>query len=314
MDTSQILSQMLILFAVISLGFIATKAGLFNAESRLHLSNLALCVANPCTALYSVLGTEQLLSKQEVLQLSGITLAFYVLIILLARLVPKLLRTTREEAGVYQFMTIFSNVGFMGYPVVRAVYGSGAMFHATIFNVFFQLLSFTYGIRLISTHKEDARFSWRILARPMVIASIVSYVLYFADVQPVLQGHAAGRVLIQVLGFVDGITSPLCMVVIGISLALVPVKKVFTNWRLYALVVFKQILLPVVMYFVLRPFVSKELILGICVIMTAMPIAAMTSLFCAKYDGPCDTAAAGVFLSTLLSVPAIPLVMLMLFH
>ena len=305
---------MIVLFAGSALGFAATKAGLFNAESRLHLSNLALCVANPCTALYSVLGTQQLLSPREVLLLSAIALVFYLVMILAARLTPRLLRTAPEERGVYQFMTIFSNVGFMGYPVVRAVYGDGAMFHATIFNVFFQLLAYTYGIHLISTRREDARLSWRVLARPMVIASFIAYALYFTDAAQVLAAHWAGQILVRTLGFVDGITSPLCMVIIGISLGLVPLKRVFTNGRLYALVAFKQLVLPVAMYLILRPFVANELILGICVIMTAMPIAALTNLFCAKYGGPCDTAASGVFLSTLFSVPAIPLLMLVLFH
>ena len=65
--------------------------------------------------------------------------------------------------------------------------------------------------------------------------------------------------------------------------------------------------------FLLRPFVTNELMLGICIIMAAMPIGTMTSLFCTRYDGPVDTASAGIFLSTLLSIPAVPLIMALLF-
>ena len=119
--------------------------------------------------------------------------------------------------------------------------------------------------------------------------------------------------VVQILHFLRQLNGPLSMLVIGISLAQIPVRRVFNNPRLYALIVLRQVALPIAAYLVLRPFVSDPLFLGICVIMAAMPIGAMVSMLCAQYDVPGDTAAAGVFLSTLFSVPGIPLIMALLF-
>ena len=313
LDISQIFIQMLILFLLIALGYGSTKAKVLTAESGRHLTNLVLYITNPCTILYSVLSGKAMLTVPEVLALTGIALVFYLVLVGLAHFVPKLLRVSPEETGVYRFMTVFGNIGFMGFPVVRAIFGQGAVFYASIFNLFYQLFAYTYGIRQISRDPRDARFSPRSLLQPVVIAALVSYIIYLCGVQEAVAGSVPGGILTKLLGMVDGITSPLCMIITGVGLAQIPLKKVFTNRRLYILSLGKQVLLPVLAYVLLSPFVTNRLMLGICIIMAAMPIGTMASLFCARYDGPVDLAASGIFLSTLLSIPAVPLLMSLFF-
>ena len=313
MDTSQIFSQMTILFVIIALGFVAAKTHVLTAESRRHLTNLVLYITNPCTILYSVLSGEASLSIRELLLLTVIAFVFYIVLIALAHFIPKILRVPAEHAGIYRFMTVFSNIGFMGFPVVRTVFGQGAVFYAAIFNLFFQLFAYTYGVRQISRDPADGRFSLRTVLQPVIIACLISYAIYLFSLREVITASVPGKLLTEVLGMVNGITSPLCMIVTGVGLAMVPMAKVFTNWRLYLLSVGKQLLLPLAACGLLSPFVTNRLILGICVIMAAMPIAATSSLFCARYDGPGDVAVSGVFLSTVLSVPAVPLIMTILF-
>ena len=313
MDTSQIFFQMAILFAIIAIGFVAAKARILSAESSRHMANLVLYITNPCTILYSVLSGEAALTIRELLLLTGIALAFYLVLIALAHFVPKLLRVPPDHVGIYRFMTVFSNIGFMGFPVVRAVFGQGAVFYAAIFNLFFQFFAYTYGIRQISRDPRDGRSPLATLLQPVIISCLISYAIYLFSLRESITATAAGKLLTEVLGMVNGITSPLCMLVTGVSLAMVPFRKVFSNWRLYALSLGKQLLLPIAAYGLLSPFVSNEMILGICVIMAAMPVAATSSLFCARYDGPVDVASSGVFLSTVLSVPAVPLIMMLLF-
>ncbi len=309
-DTSQIFNQMLLLFALMAVGYIAAKAGVMSPESNRHLSNMVLYIANPATILYSVLSGQAMLGIPELLQLTGIALVFYLVLMGLALLVPKLLRVPPDEAGIYRFMTVFSNIGFMGFPVVRAIYGQGAVFYAAIFNLFFQLCLFTFGVRQFT---QSRRFRFRDLLQPVVIAALIAYFIYLFSAQEWIASTLPGQFATQLLGMINGITSPLCMIITGVGLAQVPLRKVFTNGRLYLLSIGKQVLLPLAAYFLLSPFVRNELILGICVIMAAMPVGAMTSVFCARYNGPSDTAASGIFLSTLLSIPAVPLLMAVLF-
>ncbi len=313
MNTAQIFSQMAMLFAIIALGFVAAKARVLTAESNRHLTSLVLYITNPCTIVYSVLSGDAALSISELLQLTLIALLFYLVLIGIAHFVPKLLRVDADEVGIYRFMTVFSNVGFMGFPVVRAIFGQGAVFYAAIFNLFFQFFAYTYGIHQISKNPNDGRFSLRTILQPVIIASLLAYSIYLCSLQSVIVHSLPGKLLTEVLSMVNGITSPVCMLITGVGLAMVPMKKVLCNWRVYLLSLGKQLVLPIGTYFLLSPFVENRLILGICIIMASMPIATSASLFCAQYDGPSDVAVSGIFLSTLLSVPLVPLVMLILF-
>ena len=103
------------------------------------------------------------------------------------------------------------------------------------------------------------------------------------------------------------------MLVIGCALALVPLKQVFTCWRMYPFVVIRQILVPLLCFFLLRPILHNDLVLGLVIIMSMMPIANIAAAMSAKFDGNQSLAATGIFLSTLFSVPAIPLMMYFLF-
>ena len=313
LDIAQIFSQMLILFLLMALGFTAVKTGILTGESSRHLTNLVLYITNPCTILYSVLSGKAMLTIREVLELTVIALVFYIVLIGLSYLVPKLLRVPADQAGAYRFMTVFGNIGFMGFPVVRSIFGQGAVFYAAIFNLFFQLFAYTWGVRQVARDARDTKVSVRTFLQPVIIAALASYIIYLCGAQERIAGSAVGGLLTRLLGMVDGITSPLCMIITGVGLAQIPLGKVFGNGRLYLLSVGKQLLLPVLAYFALSPFVSNRLMLGICIIMAAMPIGTMASLFCARYDGPVDLAASGIFLSTLLSIPAVPLLMSLFF-
>lgn len=305
MDLSSIFSQMLLLFSVIALGYVATKCHVLDANSNRHFSNLVICITNPCTVLYSVLAGEHVLTNGEVFQLTGFSFAVFAFMILVAPLIVKLLRIT-EDAGLYRFMTVFSNVGFIGFPVVKAVFGSNAVFYAAIFNLVFQLVLYTYGVRQISKNPADRKIGWRMFCKPIITASLLAYVFYLAD-------YRAPQYVVNVLGLVDQLTSPLSMLVIGCALAQVPVKKVFSNWRTYPFIAIKQLVLPVICFFVLRLFIKNELILGMLTIMTLMPIANMAAMFCAKYNGNQALAASTTFVSTLFSMIGIPVLMFAFF-
>lgn len=306
MDLSSIFSQMLLLFAVIALGYVATKCRVLDAASNRHFSNLVICITNPCTVLYSVLAGEHILTNLEVFQLTGLSFAVFAFMILVAVLIPKILRVSGNDAGLYRFMTVFSNVGFIGFPVVRAVFGSNAVFYAAIYNLVFQLVLYTYGVRQISEHPADRKIGWRMFCKPIIVASLLAYAFYLTDFQ-------APQFITEVLGLIDQLTSPLSMLVIGCALAQVPIKEVFTNWRTYPFIAIKQLLLPVICFFLLRLFLSNELILGMLTIMTLMPIANMAAMFCAKYDGNQALAASTTFVSTLFSMIGIPILMFIFF-
>ena len=307
MDFSAVIQQMGVLFLIIGVGYAAARARLFPQNTNRALAQLVIYITNPCTVLYSVLGGQRGLTNREVLLLTGIAAVYFAVVIAAGLVLPRLLRCPRDQRGVYAFMCTFSNMGFLGFPVVSALYGPNAVFYASIFNLIFQLVVYTYGVWLMRGASGTFRLQWRTFCTPIILASLLAYVCYLTDL-------SAPKFVVKTLSMLAGVTSPVCMLVIGVALANVPVGRVFTNWRLYVINGIKLLGLPLLAYAALHRVVSNPLILGITVVIAAMPVATMSTLLASKYNADEELAASGVFLSTLLSLATIPLVMWVLFR
>lgn len=297
---------MVVLFLIMALGYLAGKANIMTIQGNKVLSVLINCITNPCNILYSAICTEHVLSNREVLGIVGIALAVYAALILLAQVVPSLLRVPKEQNGQYKFMVIFSNIGYMGIPVISAIYGPSAVFEIAIFIMIFNILAYTYGVYLICGGHRDSGFRAKDLLTPMTVTALSSLALYFLNVQ-------APAVIADTLNTVRSITTPGAMLIIGCALSAVPIRDVFSNWRLYIIAALKLLVIPLAGYFVLRPLISNQLVLGVVVAVLGMPIATNFTMLSAQYDKDQKLAASAVFITTLLSVVSIPLLMGLLF-
>ena len=163
MDILSLCRRMVMLFFCMACGFCAAKGGVMDTQSNKKLSALVVNVANPMQILASALTGERLLSTGQTLRLAGLIALIYLALIALSFPAVRLLRVRDAERGLYRFMFIFSNTGFLGYPVVESLLGSGAAFYVTIFVLFFQLFCWSYGASLMRGAARF-RFQWKAAA------------------------------------------------------------------------------------------------------------------------------------------------------
>lgn len=294
-----VLQQMLVLFFLLAFGWIAGKTHVMSLEGNKQLAKLVNCVTNPCNIIYSAVCSERILSNRDVVQLLGIYILLFVFLILVAQAVPKLLRVPANQRGQYKFMVIFSNVGYMGIPVVSAIFGADAVFCVALFIMLFYLVIYTYGIYLICGGK-NVSFSLKRLITPMMVSSVAGLILYLCHVR-------IGGVIELTLNTMRKVTTPCAMMIVGCALSTVPLKDVFCNIRLYAVAALKLLVLPVMVYFLFSPIVKNSIMLGVAVVISAMPIASNFTMLSAQYDRDQKLASEAVFITTLLSVLSIPL-------
>lgn len=305
MDIQALFEKMVVLFTILFAGFFCGKAGIMDVESNKSLSRLVANLTNPMLVLASVMTDERLLSPAEVLQVTLLAAGCYAFLIASSLLLPGLLHLGPRERGPYRFFYIFSNIGFMGYPLVRAMFGEGAMFHLTIFVLFFQLVCWSYGAQTISGEGRF-RLSWRILKTPCVLAALLAYVIY-------LSGIRIPRIIADVVKTTGEITSPLAMLILGCALSQCSLRDVFGRPKLYLLALIKLIVVPLAAFFVLRTFIKDPLLLSLTTVVLAMPAATNATILTYQNHGDDRLAASGVFLTTLLSVASVPGLMLLLF-
>lgn len=294
-----LLQQMLIFFLIMLVGYICRKIKVFGETTGKMISGIVINIGNPALIIASGMNPETLEHKEKLLVTLGVALIFFAIMFVIAELIPRLLRADREDYGAYQVMTIFSNIGFMGYPLLDAMYGSEAVIHAAIFNLLYSVLIYTYGIRKMKTDGSMEKLSWRQFVNVGVISCVIAVILYISNLPvPALFEDTANRI--------GAITGPLSMLVIGDSLAQIRLKDLFTDVRLLIFSGLKLLLVPAVLLWGLGFFITDPLFRGVCLVMTATPVGSMTVMLAQQYGGDYRLTSKGVALTTVLSVATMP--------
>lgn len=292
------LLQMLVILFAIAMGILAHRLGYFNAETDQRLSKLILNITMPAMIVSSVITGDTLPGPSEVLAVLKVAAVFYLLEFAFALTAPRLLGGTPGQTGVWRFALVFGNTAFIGYPVVTALFGPGALFYAVILVIPFNLLSYTLGPLMLVGAK---RFQWRQLLTPCTVSAVLG--LFFA-----LTRLRPPAIVGECLSFVGDVTVPLSLLVVGSLLAGLPMGQVFKSPRLWCFSVLRLLVLPAALYFLLRPLNLDPTLLGIVVIEMAMPAAINGSMLCLEYGGDKETMAQATFLTTAASIITIPLI------
>ena len=298
MDLLPIIESILTLFLLIAVGYLAYRTGVITRSGVTGLSSLLVNITLPCLIIESMQVPVTPDRVHEILVIFTIELVVYGVSFAAAFLVPYLLSGSRFEAGVFRFMLIFSNLGFMGYPVCQALFGQESLFYVTLINIPFGLLVFTVGVFLLRPDLAQNPDLKRILS-PGLVSSLLGLLLFFA-------GVTIPSPLSDSISLLGSVTTPLAMIVIGALLAPLPFCSMFGDFRIWVISAFRLGIIPLVVLVLLRPFVSDPLLLSVPVLLAAMPIAANTVLLAEEYGVNAEIASKGVFISTILSLATIP--------
>ena len=302
MNLSTVFAKMAMLVLIMLLGYLCARIGITGPEFNQRVTPLMVKVLLPATILNSVLSVPDF-SGRELLDYILVMTVMVALQMLPAWFLPRLMRTRSEDVGATRLVTAFGNVGFVGLPVVAAIFGDEMVFFASLCNIPFNLALYSCSAAQLSP--GGGRVRWQDVLNAPVIATLLSVVLLLSRV------HVPG-VLADTISSVSGVTIPLSMLVIGTSLGGISVRSVLTDWRVYVVSAVRLLVCPLLTWLVLRPFAAGAL-LGISVLMAACPSAMLVTALCLQYGRSDAFASKCIFLSTVLSAVTIPLLIWLLF-
>lgn len=371
------LQQMIVMFLMMAVGYLCYRKQILTEEVSRKVSAIVVNVANPCMILSSAL-TDQQMQGKELVQTLAIVVMMYVFLLVMAQLLPRILCIQKESRGAYAAMTVFANIGFMGFPVLAAMYGNGALLYGAVFQIPFNILIYTYGVAVLTrkpgacakTEQDvnaevDVKTEQDVKAEPDVNAEVDVKAELDVKAEPngktgerqdaqgitaavkgkseniengsEQQGKLQGTVEIvkkifnigviacitaMLLYFLQtpvpsflqafitnlgNLTAPLSMMIIGSSLAQMPLKELFLDKKLLLFSLVKLLLLPAVWMIMVNRVAEQEILRGVCLVMMATPAGSMTAMLAQQYGGDYETASRGVALTTVLSVITMPL-------
>ena len=395
------LQQMIVMFLMMAVGYLCYRKQILTEEVSKKVSAIVVNVANPCMILSSAL-TDQQMQGKELVQTLAIVVTMYVFLLVMAQLLPRILCIQKESRGAYAAMTVFANIGFMGFPVLAAMYGNGALLYGAVFQIPFNILIYTYGVAVLTRKpsacaktEPDVKAEVDVKAEPDVNAEVDVKAELDVKAEPNVkaevdvkteqdvkaeqdvnaevdvkaepngktgerqdaqgitaavngmseniengseqQGKLQGTVEIvkkifnigviacitaMLLYFLQtpvpsflqafitnlgNLTAPLSMMIIGASLAQMPLKELFLDKKLLLFSLVKLLLLPAVWMIMVNRVAEQEILRGVCLVMMATPAGSMTAMLAQQYGGDYETASRGVALTTVLSVITMPL-------
>ena len=300
-----LLQQMGILFVYMMIGYVACKKEYFDQEFGKKLSWLVVNVANPMLAISAVVNNEEQIAKKDFYVTVLLAICFYAFFLILAQILPRLIGVQKSDIGVYKMMTTFNNIGFMGFPVIAAAYGNGALIYAVPFSIMFNILCYTWGIQTLCGGGEKG--NWKRIINIGTISGIISIVLFFMQI-PV------PKMICSLSAGLSNLTGPLSMLVIGISIAAMELKDLFTDVKLLKFALIKLLAVPVAAMLPGCQGIDNRLICEVFLVMMATPAASMCAMLSQQYGGDYELAAKGVALTTILSVVTMPIVSEIVFH
>lgn len=300
-----VLQQMMIFFIMIFLGILARRYGMITSDNQRQLSAIVVNIAAPALVLSGALGATGRMSGNEILFSFGVSIGLLVVTIIIAKVLPAILRFPQNERGAVNLMVVFSNIAFMGIPLLASVYGERAIIYITFFLIPFNVLFYTYGIQTISRRNGTrGKFEFKKMINPGVIASFVTLALYFSNL-------TLPYIVTESVKMVGRLTGPLAMMLIGASLFDIRVKGLFTDMKLILFTLLKMLVFPVVILLILKQFVHNQALLGACLVMLATPAGNMIAMFATLYNKDSyEVATKGISLTTAVSVITLPIVSL----
>jgi malate permease and related proteins len=293
-----IITQVMTLFLIMAVGYVSRKRGILNPEINKGLTEIVINITLP----FLIVSSFQFAFSREMLKEAGTVVAIAVVTHLLTILLAKLLcnRMLKSTTKVLQFCMVFSNFGVVGYPIIGSVFGQRGIFFTSIYLAISTVFCWTYGV-LIFTGKADRHSLVTAFKNPGIVALFLGIPLFLFSVKLPLM-------LTQTLQMVGFINTPLSMLLIGSILADVKPKEFFSSRPLYYGTLIRLLLIPMMALFCLKWFNFPRVILGVCVLIQAMPAPATAIPFAEHYNGNVLFATQIVFLTTIFSIFTIPLI------
>jgi malate permease and related proteins len=304
------------IFILMAVGFSAAKLRFIDEKVSRGLSSLLVDFCLPALIFSSMQRPFSIVLRDEAFSILGLSALIYAASLPLALLLVRALGARGKEAGPLRFAACFSNVGFMGIPVIQALFGMDAVFAVSIFNIPFNILSYSVASLMLAPEPrgdavhEPKRLNPRSILKsalnPAVLAALVGLLCF-------LLGLRLPTVLGRTLDLLGSTTTPLSMVLVGSVLARMRLKSAFGNFRVYLVSAYRLFLHPLLVYAALSLAGASGLLLAVPVMIVAMPAAANTTILADSLGGDTETASSLVFVSTLGSLVSIPLMARLLF-
>lgn len=291
--------KMIVMFIILIIGVIAYKAKIITKEGNSTLSSLLLFIVNPIVIFMGF----QIDYTKEMFEKLWISILFAIIIHIIAIVISYIfIRKKVKDFEIERISAIYSNCGFIGIPIINALFGQEGVFYLASYIAVFNLFLWTQGY-ILMTGKANKKAVLNGILSPCVIAAILGILCFCFKIRFFKEAEEA-------LNHITNMNTPLAMIVAGITMAQSDILKALKNLRLYFVCLLKLFIIPLVCVFVLKLFKFDNVLTMTSIILAACPIGASGTMFAIRYNKNAIYCAELYTASTILSAISLPIIIL----
>lgn len=294
-------TQVAIMFALIALGWLAFRLRWVGTESLSGMTNLLLYIVSPAVIILAFQRDFEPDRLHSIALAFAVDVASFALVVGLAKVLfsRRLVPDTAQRVAL-RFGTVYSNAGFIGIPLAKAILGDDGVFYAVAYIAAFTVFVWTHGVAQFSTAGQPPSVVLRkVMINPNIVAIVIAFVLFCFSL------HLPSPVT-EVLGYLAAMNTPLSMIVIGVTLAEFSLRTVFADRRAWWGIVARNLVVPLMFLLLLWPLPLDPVARMAMMISLSAPVGATVVIFSVKYGRDTQFATRLLCLSTLLSVVTLP--------
>ena len=305
MELSSLFETCFVILALMLVGFIGVRRGLYPAGFSKAASFLIVNVFLVGTVFQSICGGGAGFTAAELPHVLWIvTLAILLCYVLGLATLRLFGRRLCADASLELSISVMNNL-LIGLPILQAVYGPTAVLYVGLTSLPFNLLLYTYGVWRLGTDRQNGGFRARDIFSPCVLATLAALVFFVLDL-PV--PGALGRLF----SAVGACSMPLSMIVIGITMGSEDLRKAVADRRVYLIALVRLILAPALTWLLLGFLTDNVLLLKSCVVVAGCPTGIVVPILTLRSGRDATLASNAVIVTTLFSLVTLPALLLLL--
>ena len=243
-----LIKQVFIMFVLMAIGFVAYRKQILSNQGTKDIGKLLLNVAIPMIVISNFCVEKSAEKTAELFESALLSFLCMALSVAFAYL------AYHKKDRIAEFSAAFSNAGFIGIPLVQAIFGSGAVFYISVMIVLINVLQWTYGVYTITDDKSVMDFK-KIMKNPLILSVGIGIVIYFLNIR-------LPKIAMDIISSISAINTPLAMIVSGVYLAQSDLLNAMRKKDAWLLSLSRLIVIPLIVMLVFRflPFGSTALV------------------------------------------------------
>ena len=286
------------MFFFIGVGYIFRKKNIFDDKSGTTISKLVVNIFLPAMVVLSFSNNFKVDVIRDKLMIFLFSFAVLAVTGVLSIVLAKMFSKNRKTQAIYIYSFTIPNLGYMAYPLVKAIYGEIAFLDTLVYCIPYSLYIYTIGMYLLTSNEK---LSFKSLLNPALLAAFVGIFLGVLDVK-------LPEVVTGIIKSAENCVTPCAMVLTGCVFARINIKAVFLDWRSYVTSAIRLLIIPIASLFIFRLLNVPESWILPAVAVLAMPCGVNSVVFPEAYGGDAESGAKICFMSAIAALITIPIV------